>query len=100
MQTLTLLVLTQAKVPWNPQDAAHSTDDADVFGREVAENICQMGFAEKPFLDDVTEKCAIDGGKAWEYATSKACPASTELGKISWMSSLQFHIFTEHFLIK
>ena len=81
METLTPLVLTQGEVPWNPQDAAHSTDDADAFDREVAENICQMGFAEESFLDDITEECIIDADKAWEYATSKACPVSTEFGK-------------------
>ena len=81
MDTLTPIVLTQGEVPWNPQDAAHSTDEAEEFDREVAEHICQMGFAEDFSLADVTEDCIIDADTAWEYATSKACPVTTEFGK-------------------
>ena len=31
MDTLTPIALTQGEVSWNPQDAAHSTDEAEEF---------------------------------------------------------------------
>ena len=51
---MTPVVLTQGEVPWNPQDAQHSTDDADEFDRQVAEQICQAGWIQGKdvFMED------------------------------------------------
>ena len=81
MDTLEPIVLTQGEVPWDPQAAEHSTDEAEAFDCEVAAQICQMGHGDDEVsLDDVTEDLVIDPDTAWTYATSHACPAAVEFG--------------------